>query len=117
MGTQPTRQVYIRFESKASGEPLAPPELRPRLVADAAEQGSNLKDVIVRILSDHHRVPFEPVGRKTAPSTTGPLTIKVPTRLFQKIAVAAAAADVSPQQQIIATLSAHYGLEPVAAAA
>lgn len=111
------RQVLIRFNSRGgastAGRPLAPPELRPALVADAREQGSNLKDVILRILSDRHSMRYEATGRRTAPAETGDINVKMPSGLYAQVSYAAALADRTVPRQIIATLCEHYGIADV----
>lgn len=117
MGDEKTVQKFIRLTShgtRTTGEPLAPPELRPMLVADVEAQGLNLKDVILTILAAKYRVPFEAKGRKTSPTAAdSPVNLHIPMRLFQRVNAQAGANSRSVQKQIIADLCAHYGLRPV----
>lgn len=60
--------LFVRLQSPVTGEWLAHPDLRKRLVEEAEEKGSNLTDVALEILSKRCSVPFVPNGRKTSPS-------------------------------------------------
>jgi hypothetical protein len=104
-------QAFVRLRSHSTGEWLVPPELRPKLVADAEAKGSNLTEVVLGILAAHYKVPFEPAGRKTKPSRNGEeLNLRLPMRLYRAIAMSAARYPRTVQREILATLCTHYGL-------
>lgn len=104
--------AFVRLRSHPSGEWIAPPDLRPLIVAEAEGAGSNVTDVVVGILAAKYRVPFEPSGRKTAASPDGEeLNLRLPWPLKTAIGAAANVNGHSLQRQILADLSEHYGLE------
>lgn len=104
-------QAFVRLRS-TTGEWIAPPELREKLVADAEEQDSNLTEVVIAILAGRYRVTFAPIGRRTAPNPTGEeLNLRLPWDLKTAIGAAANVQGHSLQRQIIGELCAHYGLE------
>lgn len=110
-------QTIIRLEShgeRTAGAPLAPPDLRAKLLADVEAQESNLTDVILTILSDRYKVPVTLARRKTKPKPNGAIRLRIPVRLYGKVANTAANNSRSPQRQIIADLCQHYGLRLVA---
>lgn len=103
-------QTFVRLRSQTTGEWFVPPELRPRLVADAEEHDSNLTELVIVILAKRFKVPFEATGRKTAPSKNGEeLNLRLPMALYKAIAVAAAGQH-SVQREILAALCANYSL-------
>lgn len=114
MATEKHVQKFIRLSSRGrgtAGAPLAPPELRPRLVTDAETQESNLTDVILGILAERYKVEYQPTGRKTTPTgEDSPVNLRIPQRLFQRVAAAAASRNRTVQRQILADLCEHYGL-------
>lgn len=106
------RQAFIRLRSHTTGEWFVHPELRPRLVADADAQGSNLTQVAVRILSERYGVPYAENGRRTSPKQDDViLNLRLPAKLAAKIGAAAAQRGAKYQDAIRADLCAHYGLE------
>lgn len=110
---------FVRLVSRPSGEWVAPPELRPRIVADAEADGSNLTDVVNAILAKKYRVDYEPSGRKTAASPDGKeLNLRMPMTLKTAVHHAAIENGHTLQDEIRIALSDHYGLQmPVPAAA
>lgn len=105
-------QRFVRLQSHTTGEWLAHPDLRGKLVADAEAQGSNLTEVVIAILAGVHKVPFEPNGRRTAPADSGKeLNLRLPGRLDRAIGVAAARNGKSLPDEIRAELCGHYALE------
>lgn len=104
---QQLHALYIRLRS-TDGAWIAPPELRPRIAADAVKHGTNLHDVAVGILSKHFKVPFEPSGRHTTPSPNAEeLNLRVSGALWRALS---AAATGSRQNKAIEVLCAHYKL-------
>ncbi len=67
MAAKGTTQAFVRLRSKTTGAWLAHPDLRPRLVAEAAEKNTNLNDLILTILSAHFNVPHEPSTKSSSP--------------------------------------------------
>lgn len=61
--------AFVRLRSKTTGEWFVHPDLRPRLVADAREQGTNMTEVAVKILCSEYGTPYAGSARKTAPRT------------------------------------------------
>lgn len=109
-------QTFIRLRSHTTGEWLVSPELRPRLVEDAEEAGTNLTDVVLQILAKRYKVPIEPTGRKTTPAKDGEeLNLRLPLPLKTAIGAKANVAGHSLQRQILDDLSAHYKLAAIAA--
>jgi hypothetical protein len=110
-------QRFVRLRSHTTSQWLAAPELRPRLVEAAEEQGSNLTEVVIGILATTYKVPFEPNGRRTAPADNGEeLNLRLPVRLDRSIGIAAARNGRSVPDEIRAALCEHYGLRIPAAA-
>lgn len=104
-------QTFVRLRSHTTGEWFVPPELRPRLVADAEAQDTNLTELVIQILAKRFKVPFEATGRKTAPSKNGEeLNLRLPMALYKAIAVSAAAHPHSVQREILGALCANYSL-------
>lgn len=109
------KQAYVRLRSHTTGAWFVHPDLRPRLVADAEEQGSNLTEVALRILCDRYRVPYAVNGRRTSPKPADEiLNVRLPMALYRAIK---SSNDVPYQDAIRADLCAHYGLEMPSAAA
>lgn len=110
-------QAFVRLRSHTTGEWLVPEELRPKLVADAEAAGSNLTEVVLQILAARYRVAYEPNGRRTAPSKNGEeLNLRLPWPLKTAIGASANENGTTLQDEIRASLSAHYGLQMPAAA-
>ena len=81
----PHAQAFVRLKSNTSGEWLADPELRPRLVEDALEQGTNLTEIALQILSERYRVPIEANGRRTEPDPEDEvLNLRIPGMLGER---------------------------------
>lgn len=108
---------FVRLVSRPTGEWIAPPELRSKIVADADAAESNLTDVVNAILAKRYRVAYEPSGRKTAASPDAKeLNLRMPMDLKRAIARVATENDRSLQDEIRLALADHYGLAmPVAA--
>jgi hypothetical protein len=102
-------QAFVRLRSHTTGDWIAPKELRPLIVKDA--DGGNLTEVVVKILADVFKIPFEPNGRKTAPSKNAEeLNLRLPWDLKTAIGARANENGRSLQREIIAVLCDHYGL-------
>jgi hypothetical protein len=100
-------QAFVRLRTK-QGDWVVHPDLRERLVKDAAADGTNLTEVAVQILARSCGVPFEPNGRRTAPSKgADELNLRLPLRLYH---VLTATYGSKYQDGIRSLLCAHYGL-------
>lgn len=89
------------------------PELRPRLVQSAQEQGTNLTEVAVKILAERYQFPYEPNGgRRTSPLVDQDvLNLQLPDRLAQRIKLSSTRARSGTwMDDIRRTLCSHYGL-------
>lgn len=109
--------MFVRLRTK-HGAWLVHPSLRKRLVADAAATGTNLTEVVVKILSDRYGVAYEPSGPATAPrKDQDVLNVRVSTKLATKIKdVANRSGRRRWLDEVRAALCEHYGLrvpEPV----
>ena len=106
--------AFIRLRSKTTGDWFVHPDLRDRLIADAAEQDTNMSDQIIRILSERYKVPYEPGGRTTNPGDDNDvinLGSAVSHRLERTIKMAAARRQSGTWiDQIREDLCAYYGL-------
>lgn len=101
------KQIFVR----------PPGKLRARIVADAKKRKLNLNSVVVTILAERYgvEVAVDGSGRPTAPSKERkPIMLRVPAGLDTAIRNAAWTNRRSAQEEIIASLSEHYGLAPVA---
>lgn len=112
-------QQFVPLRSHGPGrEWLVDPSLRPRMVAEAAERGTNLTEVAIGILGPAFRWEGEaPAERKTSPKeSTEELNIRLPYPLHEKIELRAARTKSKSGRKVMAndliraTLSAHYGL-------
>lgn len=106
--------ILLRLRSRKDGAWIAPPDLRPRLVEEAKERDTSLTDLIVQILSRTYRVKCEaqPSSRRSSPPDDGSI-LKIyllPLALYTAIAASAAKNQRTTQREILAALSAHYGL-------
>jgi hypothetical protein len=101
--------LFVRLRSPVTGEWLAHPDLRRKLVEEAEEKGSNLTDVAIEILSRRCNVKFVPNGRKTSPSPDArELNLgRVSDDLWRALAVAGTG---SRQDAARTMLCQHYGL-------
>ncbi len=89
----------------------APVDLKRAIAAEAAERGSNMNDVIVSLLAERHKVPFELTGRpsSTTPSDSPDIVLRMPKRLRSRIKLAAVHAETSMRDLIIAILWESFG--------
>lgn len=109
MTTDGTVQRYVRLRSLTTREWFCDPELRPRLVADAKAQDTNLTEIVLEILAKRVGYKYAPNGRKTEPGANEEiLNLAVPVELDRLLTTAYP--DLSPPRRIIRVLSAHYGL-------
>lgn len=109
----PYRQQFIRFQWD-DGSPRAHPDLNKRLVADARERGTSRTEVILSILSRTYGVEHAASNRRPAGTSPGEdaanINLRIPEDLHQAVAYSALRRRRSVPDEIIATLSAHYGL-------
>lgn len=104
-------QAYVRLRSLTTGAWLVHPELRPRLVADALRQETNLTEVAAQILADRYKVPYTPKSRRTSPRIEENfINMRLPDKLWASIGVAASRAGRKDMDEVRYTLCAHYGL-------
>lgn len=104
----PTTIAHVRLRSGLDGAPLAHPELRPRLVADAVEEGTNLTEVALAILHKRFRLPF--VARsitRTPNADEDYLRLRLPAPLYHNLTATYGTKYVQAIREI---LCAHYGL-------
>lgn len=109
MSTDAKVQRLIRLRSVTTREWYADRELRPRLVADAKEQDTNLTEIVLIILAKRLGYTYAPNGRRTEPSSNEEI-IKLDVPLELDRLVGAAYPDLSRPKAMIRILSAHYGL-------
>jgi transposase-like protein len=117
--------LFIRLRSKNDGAPLAPPDLKARIVADAVEKGTNANAVAVEILARTFNVNADDWGqdgRRTRPGKPSEdeyvIVIGMPAKLRLALDRAAAArknrdglGKWSAQDEARVALAAHYGLD------
>jgi hypothetical protein len=102
-------QRFVRLRSATTREWYCSPELRPRLVADAKAQDTNLTEMALQILAKRLKYTYAPNGRRTEPGSAEEiLNLRVPVGLDDLIA--AAYPRLSRPKAIIRILSTHYGL-------
>lgn len=106
------KTAMVRLRSQGPGQEwIVPAELRPKLVADAEEKGTNMTDVALAILATRFKIPYEANGRKSTPKADDDLMIlRLPWNLFQVISATATSRRWSYVDEIRSTLCAHYGL-------
>jgi hypothetical protein len=100
---------WVRLRS-TTGAWLAHPELRDRMIADAAEKGTNLTDLGNQILSQFFGVAYEPNRKRSVPQADKEqLNFGVSPEL--KAAIVRAYPNArSWHDSIRLVLCAHYGL-------
>jgi hypothetical protein len=109
MTTDQYVQRFVRLRSATTREWYCAPELRPRLVADAKAQDTNLTEMAMQILSKRLGYVYAPNGRRTEPGKAEEiLNLRVPVDLDDLIA--AAYPRLTRPKAIIRILSTHYGL-------
>lgn len=109
-------QRFVRLRSATTGLPIAPPELRPKLVELAGENDANLTETIIQILAKRYKLAYEPNGRKTSPQSAHEvLNLRLPAELDRAVALSAASNGHNVQKEIISNLCAHVGLRPLTA--
>jgi hypothetical protein len=102
-------QRFVRLRSATTREWYCDPELRPRLVADAKAQDTNLTEMALMILAKRLGYTYAPNGRRTEPGAKEEnLNLRVPRALDDLII--AAYPRLSVPKAIIRILSTHYGL-------
>lgn len=100
--------AHVRLQSKKDGAWFVDPDMRPKMVADARDQHTNMSEVALAILHRHFELPYAPSGRATDPRPDeGTMRLRLPlplyTALVQKY-------GVKYVDAIRAILCAHYGL-------
>lgn len=114
------KQVLLRTRSTVNDEWLAPPDLRPRLVALADTRASNMTDVVIEILSQHYGVEYDLTGRRSLPGPDpGVITLRLPVSLHRAAARAAGSAypQISIPQEVTRVLCERLEIPLHAAAA
>lgn len=79
----PTKELNVRVSA----------EVKKCLVDDAAEQSSSINDLAVGILAQEFRIRFDGTGRRSPgaqSASDGPMILRIPEKLDEKIRVAAA---------------------------
>jgi hypothetical protein len=113
------KQVLLRTRSTVSEEWLAPPDLRPRLVALAADRGSNMTDVVIELLSEHYGIEYDLTGRRSVPGPDpGVITLRIPVSLHRAAAQRAGSAypQISIPQEVTRVLCERLGIALIASA-
>lgn len=105
------QEMYVPLVSNGAERlPLVAPELRARLVRDAADQGISLGDLVNSILAARYGVPYETTPKRTEPGTDVlHLRFQMPRNLHRKIE-SRARRPQSVNDAVRAALSEHYGL-------
>jgi predicted HicB family RNase H-like nuclease len=112
MSAQETEQLNI---SRVAAD------VKERLVAEAAEQGSSINDLLTAILAEKYRVRFDRTGRRGSGARTveGPMNLRVPSSLKRRVDEAVAR-QPKGQRSIVALVDSllreRYDLVAVAAA-
>jgi hypothetical protein len=104
------KQAYVRLCSLPTGRWFAHPELRPRLVADAAAQETSMTEVAIKILCKHLGLQHVPNSRRTkAKEDETLLNLLLPGYVYRALL------ERYPMKQycdaIREILCAYYGLE------
>lgn len=110
--TKDYHQAYVRLRSQPSGKWLVHPELRDRLVEDAAAQGTNITEVASRILAGRYGVGFTPAGRKSGPPRAKAeiLNMRIPNAIWAAIRLGATGNGRTDMNELRRQLCDHYGL-------
>lgn len=104
-----THRAFVRLRSKTSGQWFVDPQLRPRLIADAEAQKTNMTEIAVLILCRHFNVPFSPTGRRSsANKDEAILNLVIPGDLYRALT---ARYGTRYMNGIRAVLCQHYGLK------
>lgn len=114
MGHKGHAYLYMRLRSVNTGEWLAPPELRERLVELAKDQGSSLTDIVVGILADRFKVDVDTATVATDPQgDKDHLVVRLPWKLDTALAVAGTRLTPKGNRQRVAMIALcdHFGLE------
>jgi myo-inositol-1-phosphate synthase len=92
-----------------------PAELKHRLAEEVAARGRSLNDVAVGLLATRFAVPFEPSGRAgKAPTSEGPVLLRMPAELKDKLAARAAQRKRNVNDLIVETLAERLGKDTMA---
>lgn len=103
-------EMFVTLISKGDGSWIVDPQLRPKLVADAVDQGVSLGDFVNAILAKKYGVEFETTPRRTTPEPDKDhLRFQMPPALHRKIA-ARTPHPLKVNDSVRAALSEHYGL-------
>jgi myo-inositol-1-phosphate synthase len=87
-----------------------PRELKGSLTEEVRRSGRSLNDVAVGILAQRFAVPFRPSGRAgRAPSSSGPVLLRMPAELKDKLAARAAQRKRNLNDLIVETLAERLG--------
>lgn len=111
--TDRPRQAFLRLRSRSTGRWLVHPQLKEKLVADAAAADTNMTDVAVGILAGKYDVALERNGRRAvASASTSELVLNLPPALATKIELASIRrfGRARLTDEILLALHGHYGL-------
>lgn len=106
-----THHAMIRLRSTTDGAWFVHPDLRPRLVADATTQGSNLTELVNAILAKRLSARYSPTDRtrdQNDSDNVDVLSIRLAMSVYAKLAARYGAKYV---EGIRHELCGHYGLE------
>lgn len=109
-------QAYVRLRSQATGEWLAHPDLRAKLVEDAAARGSNITEVAAEILAARFKIAYTPAGRRagTPRPDADILNMRIPTNIWNAL-VRSRIKTGRPEMDLLRdALAEHYKLYFVA---
>lgn len=105
------KERFLRL-TRTDGAWVAPPELRRRIIEEADADGSNMAEIVNRILAKHYGVRFVPAGRRAAADPDGDpvILVALSTENQQAVAVNAIANGRSEKIEIFTVLAKHFGL-------
>lgn len=104
------KQQFLRLQ-RSDGAWVAPPELKAKLVEAAEEDGSNMTEIVNRILCKHYKLKFIPSGRRSSASPDGPvINISLPLDVRQAVKLSAVTHGRSDALEIFTVLAKHFGL-------
>jgi myo-inositol-1-phosphate synthase len=88
-----------------------PAELKRRLTKEVMARESNLNDVAVEILASRFALPYEPSGRRSVPRTAGPVLLRLPPALKERLVTRARERKRTTNDLIVETLAKRLGLD------
>jgi hypothetical protein len=103
------KKAYVRLRSATNGRWFAHPELRAKLIEDAAKQETSMTEVVLMVLCKHLKIQHVPSGRRSsADDDQELLNLRIPQYVFLALRQKYPAEDY--QDSIRRILCAHYKL-------